>query len=360
MIDRYLPQMAPVPDPLLPPSSLRLTLDLAALADNWRALDALSGAGTAGAAVKADCYGLGTDTCVPVLRDAGCRTFFVAHWSEVAAVARHVPGDQIAVLHGVLSDADCAYARHIGAVPVINSCEQAMLWNVSGGGRCHLMVDTGINRLGIAPSQANDAQIQALDVDILLSHLASADERTAMNRMQAELLQEAAAAIAHQRLSLANSAGIALGEAFAFDLTRPGLALYGGIPRPELEGHIRPVAKVQAQILQCRDLAPGDAVGYNATFIAPTHMRVGTVSIGYADGFLRSRGPGNAFMLKGRPLPVLGKVSMDMVVVDLTAAADAMAGTWLEIPWNIADAAQQNALSPYEMLTVIGRRLKLA
>jgi alanine racemase len=328
------------------------------LAANWRALDNLSGGARAGAAVKADAYGLGVDTCVPVLRDAGCDTFFVAHWSEVAGVIAHVPAGQVAVLHGVLSQADCSYARAVGAVPVINSVEQANLWQTSGGGRCHLMVDTGINRLGIGLSELNDAAIQSLEVDILMSHLASADETTAMNRMQAELLGEAAEAIPHQRLSLANSAGIALGESYAFDLTRPGLALYGGVPRRELEGHIGQVARVEARILQCRNLAPGDAVGYNATFISSTHMRVGTVSIGYADGFLRSRGPGNALTCQGRPLPILGKVSMDMVVVDLAGAPDLAAGDWIEVPWNIADAAQQYALSPYEMLTVIGRRLR--
>ena len=341
-----------------PPPTLRLTVDTEALAANWRALDALSGGASAGAAVKADAYGLGVDTCVPALRDAGCRTFFVAHWSEVAGVIKHVPGDQIAVLHGVLSEADCAYARATGAVPVINSLEQARLWTATGGGRCHLMVDTGINRLGIALAETGDPAVAALEIDILMSHLASADERTAMNRMQAELLSEAAEAIAHQRLSLANSAGIGLGEAFAFDLTRPGLALYGGVPREELAGHIRPVARIAAQLLQTRNLAPGEAVGYNATFIAPTHMRVGTVSIGYADGFLRGRGPGNALFHEGRALPILGKVSMDMVVVDLTAGSDLGAGDWLEVPWNIADAAQQNALSPYELLTTIGPRLR--
>ncbi|MCL9999895.1 MAG: alanine racemase [Erythrobacter sp.] len=341
-----------------PPPTLRLTVDSEALAANWRALDALSGGADAGAAVKADAYGLGVDTCVPVLRDAGCRTFFVAHWSEVASVIRHVPGEQVAVLHGVLSEADCAYARATGAVPVINSLDQAGLWSATGGGRCHLMVDTGINRLGIALAEAGDQAVAALEIDILMSHLASADERTAMNRMQAELLSEAAEAIPHHRLSLANSAGIGLGEAFAFDLTRPGLALYGGVPRDELAGHIRPVAQVQAQLLQTRNLAPGEAVGYNATFIAPTHMRVGTVSIGYADGFLRARGPGNALFHQGRALPILGKVSMDMVVVDLAAGRDLAAGDWLNVPWNIADAAQQNALSAYELLTTIGARLR--
>jgi alanine racemase len=345
-------------EPLAPAPTLRLIVDTEALAANWRALDALSGAGQAGAAVKADAYGLGVATCVPVLRDAGCGTFFVAHWSEVAGVLRHVPGERIAVLHGVLSEADGAYARATGAVPVINSLEQARLWTATGGGKCHLMVDTGINRLGIAMAEAGDPAITALDVDILMSHLASADERTAMNRMQAELLGEVAETIPHQRLSLANSAGIALGEAFAFDLTRPGLALYGGVPREELGPHIRQVARIEAQLLQTRNLSPGEGVGYNATFIAPTHMRAGTVSIGYADGFLRSRSPGNALFHEGRGLPILGKVSMDMVVVDLAAAAELAAGDWLEVPWNIADAAQQNVLSAYELLTTIGARLR--
>lgn len=358
MNDGYLAQMVHASDPLLPPPSLRLTVDSEALAANWRALDALSGAASAGAAVKADCYGLGVDTCVPVLRDAGCEVFFVAHWSEVAAVLRHVPGPRIAVLHGPLTEADCAYARATGAVPVINSLGQAELWAKNGGGMCHLMVDTGINRLGISLAEAGDPRIAALTIDILMSHLASADETTAMNRMQAELLREAADIIAHHRLSLANSAGIALGEAYSFDLTRPGIALYGGVPRGELEGVIRPVARVEARLLQCRQLAPGESVGYNATFIANTHMRTGTVSIGYADGFLRSRGPGNALYHAGRTLPILGRVSMDMLVVDLAAAPDLAAGDWLEVPWKIADAAEQMALSPYEMLTVIGKRLR--
>ncbi len=344
--------------PPSPPATLRLTVDKDALAANWRALDELSGQGQAGAAVKADAYGLGVDICVPVLRDAGCTTFFVAHWSEVAGVAAHVPADQIAVLHGVLTQADCAYARGVEAIPVVNSLQQAMLWTATGGGRCHLMVDTGINRLGVALGEVGDPAIAALQVDILMSHLASADEKTALNRMQAELLQEAAETIPHQRLSLANSAGIALGSAFAFDLTRPGLALYGGVPRSELADTIRPVAQIEAQILQCRNIAPGEGVGYNAAFISPTHMRVGTVSIGYADGFLRQRGPGNALRHEGRPLPILGKVSMDMVVVDLAEAPDLVAGDWLTVPWDVNDAAQQKGLSSYEMLTLIGGRLR--
>lgn len=341
-----------------PPPSLRLTVDTAALAANWRAVDALSGAARAGAAVKADCYGLGVETCVPALRDAGCETFFVAHWGEVAGVARHVAASQIAVLHGPLNAADCAYARGTGAVPVINSLEQAALWQASGGGRCHLMVDTGINRLGIAPAEAGDPAIAPLEIDILMSHLASADEDSAMNARQLAAFHAVAGKIAHRRASLANSAGIALGADYACDLTRPGLALYGGVPRAELAGSIRPVAHIEAAILQCRTVAAGESVGYNATFTAASAMRVGTVSIGYADGFLRLRGPGNALLHGERRLPILGKVSMDMIVVDLAAAPDLAAGDWLGVPWDINDCAQQTVLSGYEMLTVIGQRLR--
>lgn len=345
-------------DPAPPPPTMRLTVDTTALAANWQALDALSGSGCAGAAVKADCYGLGVDACVPVLRDAGCGTFFVAHWSEVAAVARHVPPEQIAVLHGPLSEADCAYALSTGAVPVINSLEQAERWSTTGGGLCHLMVDTGINRLGISPAETSDPRIAALDIDILMSHLASADEDSAMNQRQWRTYREVAAGLAPRRLSLANSAGIALGQDFAFDLTRPGIALYGGVPRAGLAGVIRPVARVEAQVLQCRHIAAGEGVGYNAAFIARSPMRVGTVSMGYADGFLRARGPGNALMADGHRLPILGKVSMDMVVVDLSEAPGLAAGDWAGVPWDINDAAQQNGLTAYEMLTTIGRRLR--
>lgn len=341
-----------------PPPSLRLMVDTAALGANWQVLDTLSGGARAGAAIKADCYGLGVDTCVPALRDAGCETFFVAHWSEVAGVLAHVSGRQIAVLHGVRDEADCAYARSTGAVPVINSLEQAERWRANGGGACHLMVDTGINRLGIAPEEAGAPEIAALDIDILMSHLASADEDSAMNARQLAAFRDVAARITHQRASLANSAGIVLGADYAFALTRPGLALYGGVPRGELAGVIRPVVQVQAAILQCRTLERGESVGYNATFTAPAPMRVGAVSIGYADGFLRQRGPGNALWHGERRLPILGKVSMDMVVVDLADAPDLAAGDWLAVPWDINDAAQQSALSPYELLTVIGSRLR--
>ena len=348
-------------DPVAPPPpSLRLVVDSDALAANWRVLDRLSGAAQAGAAIKADCYGLGLDRCLPVLRDAGCRQFFVAHWSEVPAALAHVPPDQVAVLHGPLTSADAAYAQATGVVPVINSLQQAQLWGQGGGGVCHLMIDTGINRIGIAPHEADDPAIAALDIDLLMSHLASADEDSVMNARQLAAFRAVAALIPHRRRSLANSAGIALGEDFACDVTRPGLALYGGVPRHELAGTIRPVARIEAAVIQRRRIAAGESVGYNATFTARAPMEIAAVSLGYADGFLRSRGPGNALRRGDQRLEILGKVSMDMVVVDCSGAPDLAAGDWLEVPFDLPDAARQSALSQYELLTTIGQRLRRA
>lgn len=339
----------------LPPPTLRLAIDCEALAHNWRALDRLSGSARAGAAVKADCYGLGVEHCVPVLRDSGARDFFVAHWSEVPGVLAHVPAEQVAVLHGLLNGAEAAFAREAGVKPVIDSLRQARLWLESGGGPCHLMVDTGINRLGIRPEEAGDNAILSLDVDILMSHLASADEDSALSIRQLEAFRCVLPQLAHRRASLANSAGIALGSDYHFDLTRPGLALYGGIPRPELAGEIRQVAHPQAAIIQTRMLRAGETVGYNATFTAPADMRTGVLSLGYADGILRAWG-GREFASKGRRLPILGKVSMDMIVIDLTAAPDLVEGDWVELPYHLPDAAQQTAVSQYELLTVLGHR----
>ena len=341
-----------------PEPTLRLRIDAQALAANWRALDALSGTASAGAAVKANCYGLGVGTCVPVLRDAGCASYFVAHWSEVEAVARHVPASAIAVLHGPLRNEDVAYAKATGAVPVINSLEQARRWTAGGGGACHLMIDTGINRLGVATSDLSDPAIAALDVDILMSHLANADEDSAMNSRQLRAFADCLPLVPHRCASLANSAGIALGHDYAFDLTRPGLALYGGVPRAELAGTIQQVAHIEAAVIQTRSLSAGDAVGYNGEFVAQGAMRVGTLSLGYADGFLRARGPGNALLSGERKLPLLGKVSMDMVIVDLTHAPEIGEGDWLGVPMDLADAAQQSSVSQYEVLTVLGVRLR--
>jgi len=343
----------------LPPATLRLRIDTDALAANWRVLDNISGKASAGAAVKADAYGLGVNKAVPALRDAGCRQFYVAHWSEVAGVLQHVPAGQVAVLHGVGSAADVAYAKATGAVPVINSVKQATLWHSAGGGRCHLMIDTGINRLGIAAEDSVADAIAALEVDLLLSHLASADEDSALNALQLQRFTDAAAHVAHNGKSLANSAGICLGSDYHFDQTRPGLALYGGVPRGELEGKIAQVAWPEAAVMQRRRIGAGESVGYNAFFTADRDMEVATVSLGYADGFLRVRGKDCALHNYTHKFPILGRVSMDMVVVDCSADYSLSEGDFLQVPFDLLKISRKCGLSQYELITTIGSRFQV-
>lgn len=316
----------------------------------------LSGGAAAGAAVKANAYGLGIDFAVPVLRDAGCRDFFVAHWGEVPAVIAHIAPQYVSALHGPANGDEAAYAQAIGVRPVINSLEQAKIWLDAGGGVCDLMVDTGMSRLGVPMAQWADPLLARLDVDVLMSHLASADEDSAQNALQQQRFAQAAALLPARRRSLANSAGITLGSAYCFDLTRPGLALYGGMPVASLQNIIRQVVCPSAALIQTRWIEAGDSVGYNATFTAPTALRIGTVSLGYADGFLRCWAGQGHLMHQGRKLPLLGRISMDMTAVDLTMAPDLCEGDWLEAPYHLPDAAQQSGLSQYELLTLLGAR----
>lgn len=340
----------------LPAPPLRLDLDRDALVANWRALDRLSGAARAGAAVKADAYGLGARRVVPVLAGAGCDTFFVAHWAEAAELLDLIPAEQIAVLHGPLTPAEAAFARETGLRPVINSLLQARIWQEANGGLCHLMVDTGINRLGLPMDELGDPTVAGLQVDLLLSHLASAEEDSPQNPSQQALWIEARGQIAHARASLANSAGITLGPDYHGDLTRPGIALYGGVPCAALAPHIVQVARPAAQLMQVRDLLPGDSVGYNATFTAVQTMRVGVVSLGYADGYLRCWSGKGRMHADGAELPVLGRVSMDMTVIDLSTAPAAAEGDWIALDYALPEASVQTGLSQYELLTLLGRR----
>ncbi len=340
----------------LPPSPLRLRLDADALGANWRALDRLSAAARAGAAIKADAYGLGAAQAVPVLAAAGCRDWFVAHWREVPDIIAHVPPATIAVLHGPLDDADVAFARATGVRPVLNSLPQIARWLAGGGGTCHVMVDTGINRLGLAMADLGDPLLARLDIDLCLSHLASADEDVPQNAQQLARFAAVRTSVRARRYSLANSAGIVLGDAYHADLTRPGIALYGGVVRRELAGVVRQVAAPEAAVLQVREIAAGDRVGYNATFVALAAMRLGVVALGYADGYLRCWSNLGAFRSGAARLPVVGRVSMDLTAIDLSAAPAVREGDWLTLDYDLPDAAAQSGLSQYELLTLLHRR----
>ena len=337
-------------------SPLRLHLNRDALVGNWRFLKS-QGNAACGAAVKANGYGLGAREVVTHLRDAGCRDFFVAHWGEALEIADLIPPEWIAVLNGI-DAADIAAVRELGAIPVLNTPRQVALWKESGGGKCHVMVDTGINRLGIGPDQVSDGLFSGLDIDILMSHLAAADEDGSQNAKQLEQFRRRITSARANRYSLANSAGVFLGTDYHFDLVRPGLGLYGGVSRPEMAKQIQPVVCLKSRILQTRILNAGDSVGYNATYICQAPTKVGTLSIGYADGYLRQWAGHGTVIAHDVVMPVIGRISMDLVTADITQAPDLAEGDWVDIVYDLQISAERAGLSQYEMLTNLGSRFQ--
>lgn len=338
------------------PSPLRLRIDPAALVANWRWLAAQSGA-ACGAAIKADGYGLGAREVMRYLAAAGCHDFFVATWAEAAALMPLAEGVSLSVLHGV-GEADMVAARTLPARPVLGSLEQVARWRAAGEGQaCDVMVDTGMNRLGLRIEEALGGALDGLAIETLLSHLASADEDSAQNAAQLEAFRGVCERVPARRYSLANSAGICLGADYAFDLTRPGLALYGGTPRAEAEGHIRQVVFPEARVLQLRDVGAGETVGYGATWTASADSRIAVANMGYADGYLRCHAATGAIATwKGRRLPLVGRVSMDLVAFDASDAGAIGEGDWLALDYDLAETAQRSGLSQYELLTGLGRR----
>jgi alanine racemase len=334
---------------------LRLTLDTAALQNNWRWLQDEAGV-EAGAAIKADGYGLGAREAMLALHEAGCRTFFVSTYAEAEELGDLLPGSDVVVLHG-------PGVEHVEAMlglparPVLNSAEQVGRWKASAAGRpADVMIDTGMNRLGLRPEEAG--VLEGLTIDTLHSHLACADEDSPMNRRQLELFRGLAATLPATRYAIANSAGICLGRDYSFDLVRPGLSLYGGIPRPEAKDNIRQVARVEAQVLQRRTIRAGESCGYGATFSADADTQAAIVNIGYADGYLRGFSSTGIAFVGEFALPVLGRVSMDLVALDCEAAAELKEGDWVELDYDLPTASQASGLSQYELLTTLGSRFE--
>jgi alanine racemase len=337
---------------------LRLRLDGAALVANWRTLKALSGGAACGAAVKADGYGLGAADVARRLAGAGCRDFFVATWAEAAAVLPHLEGCALSVLHGLAAE-DIEAAVALPARPVLNTIAQVRRWKEAGQGRpCDVMIDTGINRLGLSALQVGEGLLDGLAIDTLMSHLACADADVDMNEAQRARFAEVAARVPALRLSLANSAGIFLGRNYAFDLTRPGLALYGGIPRGEAAGKIAQVLRVEAQVVQRRRVEAGETVGYNGTFTAARATELAILNIGYADGYLRGFSGRGRARIGDRFAAVAGRVSMDLIAIVVDEAPELAEGDWVELDYDLAQASAQSGLSQYELLTTLGHRFQ--
>jgi alanine racemase len=334
---------------------LRLTVDSAALVQNWHWLQERAGV-SAGAAVKANAYGLGAREAVQTLYAAGCRDFFVSNWTE-ASELRDVAADaSVVVLHGVgQGDVEAALASN--ARPTLNSAEQVERWNALAPSRvCDVMIDTGMNRLGLRPEQI--AILEGLSIDTLHSHLACADEDHDLNAEQLRRFCQVASQVPAKRYSIANSAGICLGRDYSFDLVRPGLALYGGIPRPEAEGNIRQVARVEAEVIQRRTIRASESCGYGATFVAETDTEAAILSVGYADGYLRGFSSRGTAFAGEFALPVLGRVSMDLIAVGCDAAPGLREGEWVELDYDLPTASGASGLSQYELLTCLGDRFE--
>ena len=339
-----------------PHSPLRLKIDRDALVSNWRWLDGRSGGAVCGAAVKADAYGLGALETAASLFAAGCRDFFVATWAEAEALLPSLGEASLSVMHG-FAEEDLTHAVDSPARPVLNTPRQVRRWREAGQGRpCDVMIDTGMNRLGLSAEDVAAGLLEDLTIETLMSHLASADEDVPLNGRQLAAFTDVAGRVPAKRRSLANSAGICLGADYAFDLTRPGLALYGGIPRREAEGNIRQVVVPEAQVVQRRRIKAGDSVGYNATFIAEQPMEIAILNVGYADGYLRGFSSTGAARVGGTPAPVVGRVSMDLTAIAVNGLPELAEGDWVQLDLDLPRASEQSGLSQYELLTQLGAR----
>lgn len=365
-------------------ASATLTIDLGALAANYRLLRARLGPGCQCAAVvKADAYGLGLGPVARRLAREGCGHFFVATLDEAAALrdALDQGGDEgeaagaIYVLLGAEPDTAAGLAE-LGVIPVLNSREHIELWRKEAARRgaplpAIVQVDTGMNRLGLEArdldwiAQEPDA-LAGIEVRFVMSHLACADEPGhPLNQRQLDAFIGARATFPAASASLSNSGGILLGQAYHFDLVRPGIALYGGNPLAQGPNSFSEVVQLQTRIVQVREIDSPQAVGYGATHRVAGPCRIATVPVGYADGYLRSLGNRGTAFVAGVRAPLVGRVSMDLITLDVTAAPPEQTRpgaivTLIGGGAGLDDLAREAGTISYEILTRLGPRLKRA
>ncbi len=365
-----------------------LEIDLAALAANYQTLRHRAGGAECAAVVKGDAYGLGADQVGPTLARQGCRTFFVAHLGEGIAlrqILRRSAGPdpeqiKIYVLHGILPGTEEAFLAH-GLTPVLSTLEQLDLWAGKSRARttwtgaspgrglaAALHLDTGMNRLGLSADDATalaaaPARLTGLSLDLLVSHLACAEQPgNAMNPEQRRSFDRLRDALPSAPASLANSSGIFLGAGYHYDLVRPGVALYGVNPTPGQDNPMQEVVRLRGKIIQVREIDSPQSVGYGATHRATGPRRIATVPVGYADGYLRSLSGQGMGCLAGISVPIVGRVSMDLITLDVTEAPqDAVhPGAMVELIGGRGDTidrvANRAGTIGYEILTSLGRR----
>jgi alanine racemase len=352
-----------------------IAIDLATLAANWRALAARVAPAECAAVVKADAYGLGAAKVVPALAAAGCRTFFVATFDEARHVRALAPDAALFVLDGLVgSGADYVKAR---AVPVLSSLDAVTQWSAHARAHGHrlaaaLQLETGLNRLGLEPSEIVALReapelLKTLDLKLVMSHLACADDpQHPMNEAQRVAFDAARRGVPNARASLAASDGLMLGPAFHYDLVRPGYAIYGGQAFRGGPTPVLPVVRMSARILQVRDVLPGGSVGYSATWTAKSPRRIATIAAGYADGLFRTGSAGDGetggqAIVRGTRVPFVGRISMDLVTLDITGVPGEPVGRgdWAELigpGLAIEDVGRNARTIGYEVLTSLSRR----
>jgi len=366
--------MAPAADPTM--AGGLLTIDLAAIEANWRMLSSRTVPIECAAVVKADAYGCGLEAVTARLAKAGCKTFFVADLAEGRRVRTLALDSTIYVLNGLVPNSTKAFAD-AQLRPVINGPAELAEWdafvaasNWRGGAALH--VDTGMNRLGLSPDEAvavaSRVQLENHGFTLLMSHLACADTPShSMNDRQIRMFRELRIMFRGVSSSLANSSGIFLGVGSAHcDLVRPGMALFGCNPTPGKSNPMRPVVELKGRILQVREVKRGDTVGYGASFTAQRASRIAIIAVGYADGFLRSAAgdrnkPAAQVIVAGKRCPLAGRVSMDLISVDVTDVPDGRArrgdfATLIGGDLGIDELATALGTIGYEVLTRLGQR----
>lgn len=348
----------------------RFTVDLDALAANHATLAAEAGGAEVAAMLKANAYGLGKTPVGLRLGDCGVRSFFTAGVLGAEALRALLgPEPDIYVLDGC-RPGDAPRLTAANLTPVLNSLEQVAVWRDAASGlgtlKAALHVDTGMNRLGVRPEEAADlaASNTALDrveVTVVMSHLACGDEPGhPMNARQLDLFRQVRPLFPNARASFANSGGLFLGPEHHFDMVRPGVSMFGGGPFGRPDARIAPVGTLEAEILQVRAVPRGETVGYAASFTAEAPRTIATVGIGYADGVLRSNQPRAHVWLEGELRPVVGRISMDTLAVDVTGL-DVRPGQFVELfgaNLPVDDAAAAAGTISYELLTSVGSRVE--
>ncbi len=354
-----------------------LTVDLAALVANWRRLRARAtdsaGSGECAAVVKADAYGIGLEPVARALCAAGCQSFFVAHVGEGAKLRAAAPQARIFVLNGLPPGAAPLFVRD-NLIPVLGSMSEIDEWAdfckaQKTPAPAALHIDTGMNRLGLRRDEIGPANARLGDFQpvLVMSHFIASEELdSSRNRAQIKLFNELRSALPPLPASLCNSSGMFLDAAPSLDLTRPGYALYGGNPTPGKANPMAHVARLEAKILGLRTIEAGESAGYNAIWTASSRRRLATIGVGYADGFPRNAtGPGSrkgaqAFV-GGVYCPIVGRVSMDLSIVDVTEVKGLKRGDRVELLGphiGVDDLAASARTIGYEILTNLGRRYK--